>query len=74
MLTSLILLLAFLFRFIGLSSYPVSLSMDEIAMGWDANSILHTGRDQHGEFLPLTFKSVGDYKTPVAIYLMAGSV
>lgn len=74
MLTSLILLLAFLFRFLELSDYPVSLSMDEIAMGWDANSILHTERDQHGEFLPLVFKSVGDYKTPVAIYLISGSI
>ena len=74
MLTSLILLLAFLFRFLGLSDYPVSLSMDEIAVGWDANSILATGKDHYGEYLPLVFRSVGDYKTPVAIYLISGSI
>lgn len=74
MLTSFVLLLAFLFRFLRLSDYPVSLSMDEIAVGWDANSILQTGRDQYGKFLPLVFKSVGDYKTPVSIYLDTVSI
>lgn len=58
-----------LFRFWQLTKYPVSLSMDETAIGYNAYSILKTGRDEWGEFLPLAFRSVGDYKPPVNIYL-----
>lgn len=58
-----------LFRFWQLTKYPVSLSMDETAIGYNAYSILKTGRDEWGEYLPLAFKSVGDYKPPVNIYL-----
>ncbi|MCL4417674.1 MAG: glycosyltransferase family 39 protein [Actinobacteria bacterium] len=35
-----------------------------------AYSILETGRDEHGKFLPVTLESVGDYKNPVQTYLM----
>lgn len=58
-----------IFRFWQLIKYPVSLSMDETAIGYNAYSILKTGRDEWGEFLPLAFKSAGDYKPPVNIYL-----
>lgn len=58
-----------LFRFWQLSNYPVSLSMDEVAIGYNAYSILHTGKDEWGETLPLAFKSAGDYKPPVNVYL-----
>jgi hypothetical protein len=43
--------------------------MDEAAIGVNAYSILKTAKDEHGVFLPLAFKSVGDYKPPVDIYL-----
>jgi len=62
-------IIAVLFRFWQLTKYPVSLSMDETAIGYNAYSILKTGRDEWGEFLPLSFRSVGDYKPPVNIYL-----
>jgi len=61
--------IAVIFRFWQLTKYPVSLSMDETAIGYNAYSILKTGRDEWGEFLPLAFKSVGDYKPPVNVYL-----
>lgn len=57
------------FRFWQLIKYPVSLSMDEVAIGYNAYSILHTGKDEWGETLPLAFRSAGDYKPPVNIYL-----
>src|SRR4030042_566937 len=69
-----IFLIALLFRFYKLSSYPVSLSMDEVAIGYNAYSILKTGKDEWGQKLPLAFKSVGDYKPPVDIYLTVPSV
>lgn len=53
---------------------PVSLSIDEVAFGYNAYSVLKTGRDEYGKFLPLTFKSTGDYKNPVPIYSMIPSI
>jgi len=61
-------------RFYEISKNPVSLSIDEVAFGYNAYSILKTGRDEYGKFLPLTFKSTGDYKNPVPIYLMVPSI
>lgn len=68
-----VLLITFLggfLRFYKITENPPSLNGDEISMGYDAYSILKTGRDQFGAFMPLTFRSVGDYKNPVPIYLM----
>jgi len=70
----LIVVLTGFFRFWQLANYPVSLSIDEVAVGYNSYSILKTGRDEFGEFLPLAFRSVGDYKTPVLIYLMTPSI
>ncbi len=57
-------------RFYKNTENPPSLNGDEVSMAYDAFSILQTGRDQYGKFMPITFKSVGDYKNPVPIYLM----
>lgn len=56
-------------RFYKLNEYPPSLTIDEVSIGYNAYSILKTGRDEWGYFLPTSFKSVGDYKSPVLIYL-----
>jgi len=63
--------LAVFLRLYHLNSNPPSLSWDEAAVGWNANTIFHTRRDEYGTRLPLTFKSFGDYKAPVYIYLTA---
>lgn len=65
---------ALLFRFWQLTSYPVSLTMDEVAIGYSSYSLLHTGRDDWGQILPIAFKSVGDYKPPVNFYLNIPSI
>lgn len=70
----LVFLIALVVRFWNLTSYPVHLSMDEVAIGYNAYSILETGRDEHGQFLPLAFRSVGDYKPPVNVYLAVPSI
>jgi len=41
---------------------------DELAIAYNANSILQTGYDEWGEHLPFVFKSFGDYKLPGLIY------
>lgn len=63
-----ILLVASLFRFIGLTSAPPALNWDEVSIGYNAYSILKTGRDEWGKFLPLTFKAFGENKLPGMIY------
>lgn len=64
-----VLLLAFLFRYIGLTTYPKGFNADEASFGYDAYSILLTGRDQWGTQFPLVLKSFGDFKSPLYSYI-----
>ena len=50
------------------NSYP-PLLWDEAALGYNAYSISETGRDEYGQLLPIIFKSFGDYKPGLYIYL-----
>lgn len=71
----LIILLAAALRFYKLGSNPPSLYWDEASLGYNAYSILKTGRDEHGKFLPLTnFAAFGDYKPPAYIYTAVPSI
>ena len=65
---------AFLLRVIGLSNYPVGFTADEASFGYDAYSILKTGKDQWGQSFPLTLRSFGDFKLPAYTYLALPSV
>ena len=65
----LLFLLAVFLRFYKLSDVPNGLYQDETAIGYNAYSIIQTGRDEYGKFFPLYFKSFGDWKLPVYIYL-----
>ncbi len=56
-------------RFYKLNEYPPHLTIDEVSIGYNAYSILKTGMDEWGEFMPISFRSVGDYKAPTLIYL-----
>lgn len=62
-------IIAGLFRFILLDKYPVSLNWDEVSHGYNAYSILKTGKDEWGISFPIIFRAFGDYKLPVYIYL-----
>ncbi len=70
----LIFLLALSLRLINLGGHPPGLTWDEAALGYNAYSILKTGKDEFGTFLPLIFKSFGDYKPGIYIYLTVPSV
>lgn len=63
-----ILIIAFLLRFINLWSTP-TLNPDEAALGYNAYSLILTGKDEHGVSWPLHFKSFGDYKPGGYVYL-----
>lgn len=51
-----IILIGLLLRVFFLNSSPPSLYGDELTIALDANSLLNTGRDQLGNFMPLTFE------------------
>lgn len=70
----LVLLLAAILRFYALGSVPPSLMWDETSWGYNAYSILKTGRDEYGNFMPLIFKAFGDYKSAIYVYLTVPSV
>lgn len=61
-LLSIILFLAVFLRVYKVDSIPPGLTWDEAALGYNAYSILKTGKDEYGSFLPITLKSFGDYK------------
>jgi len=58
---------AFLIRFYNYQYPP--LLWDEAALGYNAYSILETGKDEYGQTLPLIFKSFNDYKPGLYVYL-----
>lgn len=65
--------LALVLRFAYLSYAPPSLNWDEVSHGYNAYSILTTGRDEWGVGFPTIFRAYGDYKLPVYIYATAVS-
>lgn len=64
-----IILLAFVLRFYRLDSYP-ALNADEAAIGYNAYSLLMTGKDEHGHPWPIHFQSFNDYKPGLYFYLV----
>lgn len=64
-----ILLISAFLRFWDLAGMPPHLRNDEAALGYNAYSVLKTGRDEHGQSLPLIFQSFGDWKMGLYIYL-----
>lgn len=69
-----ILVIAAILRLWNLGNIPPHLTSDEAALGYNAYSILKTGRDEYGEFLPLIFKSFGDYKPGLYVYAAVPSI
>lgn len=64
-----IIALALVLRFYQLGNVPSSPDWDEVALGYDAYSIIHTGRDEFGKFLPVVLRSFDDYKPALYTYL-----
>jgi len=68
-----IIVLSFFLRTYKISDNPPSLNWDEVSHGYNAYSILKTGKDEWGIKFPLIFRAYGDYKLPLYIYLTAVS-
>lgn len=56
-------------RLYNLSTNPPALYWDEVAIGYNALSLVQTGKDEYGKPYPLWFRSFDDYKLPGYIYL-----
>lgn len=63
-----ILAAALLIRVWDLNNAPVSLYWDEMDVGYQAYSILKTGRDYFGNFPGLVVRSFADFRAPILIY------
>ncbi len=55
-------------RVFRLESVPAGFHQDEACAGYDAYSLLRTGRDQHGNFLPVTMQAFDDYRRALFTY------
>lgn len=70
-----IVFLASVVRLVRLDTLPPSLYWEEVALGYDAYSIVETGKDYHGNPYPLVaFPSFGDYKPSLYFYITAISM
>ena len=69
-----ILALAFALRVWGISTHPTGFTPDEASFGYDAYSLLKTGKDQWGSPWPLMLRSFGDFKLPLYAYLAMPSI
>jgi 4-amino-4-deoxy-L-arabinose transferase-like glycosyltransferase len=61
-------------RLTDLSGVPVGIHGDEASVGYNAYSLIKTGRDQNNNFLPLTIDQWGDYRPAGYHYMTAFSV
>ena len=64
-----LLTIIFFLHFYRLYDIPPGLNNDEANIGYEAWSVVTTGRDQWGNFLPLVFQGFGNWSLPVYIYL-----
>lgn len=66
---TLIITAAAVLRLYKLTEVPPSLNWDETAAGYNAYTIANWGADEYGRKFPITFRSFGDDKHPVHIYI-----
>ena len=69
-----IILLAATLRLWGLGSTPPSPDWDEAALAYNAYSIMQTGKDEYGKFMPVVLQSFDDYKPALYTYLSIPTV
>jgi 4-amino-4-deoxy-L-arabinose transferase-like glycosyltransferase len=65
---------AAILRLWRLGGVPPSPDWDEAALGYNAYSIMQTGKDEYGKFLPIILRSFDDYKPALYTYLAIPSI
>lgn len=68
-LLGLIILVAVILRFYKLDAIPAGINYDEASHGYNAYSLLLTGNDEYGMFLPIFLRSFGYYASTLYTYL-----
>lgn len=69
-----ILALALFLRLWKIDTVPVSLFGDELDLGYQAYSILKTGKDYSGNSWPIHFHSLAEWRTPLYLYTAVPTV
>jgi hypothetical protein len=62
--------IAIFFRLNSISNVPPSPSLDEVSIGYNANSILKTGMDEYGNKFPLLLRAYDDWRPAFYVYLV----
>jgi 4-amino-4-deoxy-L-arabinose transferase-like glycosyltransferase len=65
----LIIILAVILRFYMLDKVPAGIHADEASQGFNAFSLLKTGKDMYGQSFPILFRANGSYQPPIYTYL-----
>ena len=65
-----IVLFGALFRLYNINVTPYGFTWDEAAITYNAWGIAEWNRDEFGTRLPVSFRSFGDYKAPLMIYIL----
>lgn len=60
--------IALFLRGYNLSGVPPSASLDEASIGWNAYSLLSTGRDEYGYKFPVLLRAFDDYRPALYVY------
>lgn len=69
-----ILLLGFLIRVYKVDKIPTGFFGDEASIGYNAYSILHTGKDEYGVPFPIFYRAFGEFKNPIELYSTIPSI
>jgi len=64
-----VLIIAACLRLYNLAHVPPSPSLDEVSIGYNAYSILHTGRDEYGKVIPMLLRAYDDYRPALYVYI-----
>ncbi|HUV71487.1 MAG TPA: glycosyltransferase family 39 protein [Clostridia bacterium] len=65
-----VILSALFLRVYKLAEFPTGLNADEAAIGYNAYSLLQTGKDEFGHSWPINFQSFNDWKPGLYFYLV----
>lgn len=65
----LIITVALIVRTYQIDKVPPSLNIDESSEGYNAFSLLNTGKDRYGQDWPILFRSFGSFQAPLYTYL-----
>ncbi len=66
-----VVIVAAFLRLYKLGQVPIGYTWDEAAITYNAWGIATWHRDEYANFMPVSFKSFGDYKAPLLIYALS---